>query len=89
MLRQTNSMSMYVKLFRHNDYESILEGEITEMGAGYVMQRKLNNLRQLFSWLKPKKRKNRNAGEKQTERNDTTAVATTTGDEMPDSTSRK
>lgn len=57
MLRQTNTMSMYLTLFRHNDYENILEGEITEMGAGYVMQRKLSNLKQLFSWLKPKKRK--------------------------------
>ncbi len=57
MLRQTNSMSMYVKLFRHNDYESILEGEVSEIGVGYVMQRKLSHLRQLLSWLRPKKRK--------------------------------
>ncbi len=62
MLRQTNSTSMYVKLFRHTNYESILEGEITEMGAGFVMQRKLSNLKQLFNWLKRKRKQNKEAG---------------------------
>jgi hypothetical protein len=57
MLRQTNTMSLYVKLFRHSNYESILEGEVTEMGLGFVVQRRLTSLRQLFSFLKPKKRK--------------------------------
>ena len=42
------SGSMYVKLFRHQGYESILEGEITETGVGFVMKRKLNSLRDLF-----------------------------------------
>ena len=62
MLRQTNSMSMYVKLFRQSNYESILEGEITEMGVGFVMQRKLSNLKQLFSWLRRKRKQNKAAG---------------------------
>ncbi len=57
MIRQTNTMSMYVKLFRHANYESVLEGEVTEMGAGLVIQRKINNIRQLFSWLRPKKKR--------------------------------
>lgn len=48
MLRQTNNLSMYVSLFRHNDYESILEGEVTETGVGFVMRRRLSNLRSLF-----------------------------------------
>ena len=48
MLKQTNNLSMYLKLFRHTDYESILEGEITETGAGFVMKRRLTNLKQLF-----------------------------------------
>lgn len=60
MIRQTNTMSMYVKLFRHANYESILEGEITEMGAGLVVQRKINHVRQLFSWLRPKKKRPKN-----------------------------
>ena len=48
MLKQTNNLSMYLKLFRHTDYESILEGEITETGAGFVMKRRLTTLKQLF-----------------------------------------
>lgn len=48
ILRQTQNMNMAVKLFRHTGYESILEGEITEMGAGFVMKRRLSSLRGLF-----------------------------------------
>jgi hypothetical protein len=57
MLRQTNNLSMYLKLFRHNDYENILEGEVSEMGVGYVMQRKMKRVSQLFSWLRPKRKR--------------------------------
>ncbi|MCM1477621.1 MAG: translocation/assembly module TamB [Bacteroides sp.] len=42
------SGSMYVRLFRHVGFESILEGEITQTGVGFVMKRKLNSLRDLF-----------------------------------------
>lgn len=42
------SGSMYVRIFRHVGWESILEGEITETGVGFVMKRKLNSLRDLF-----------------------------------------
>ncbi len=51
------SGSMYVRIFRHTGYESILEGEITQTGVGFVMKRKLNTLRNLFRFLpgiKPK-----------------------------------
>lgn len=55
MLRQTNSTSLYLRLFRHTGWESILEGEITETGVGFVMKRKINNLMQLFRFRrKPK-----------------------------------
>lgn len=56
MLKQTNTMSMYVRLFRHTGWESILEGEITETGVGFVMKRKISNLRQLFRFGNRKKR---------------------------------
>lgn len=60
ILRQTQSTNMAVRLFRHTGYESILEGEITETGAGFVMKRKIDNFRRLFRFLLPrKKRKNR------------------------------
>ncbi len=42
------SGSMYVKIFRHTGYESILEGEITQTGVGFVLKKKLNTLWELF-----------------------------------------
>ncbi len=42
------SGTMYVRIFRHTGYESILEGEITQTGVGFVLKRKLNSLRELF-----------------------------------------
>ena len=48
ILRQTNSQTMLLKLFRHNGYESILEGEIVEMGGGFVYKRKLGDFKNLF-----------------------------------------
>lgn len=42
------SGSMYVRLFRHTGYESILEGEVTQTGVGFVYKRKLRSLRDLF-----------------------------------------
>lgn len=55
MLKQTNTLSMYLKLFRHNGYESIVEGEVTETGVGFVMRRRMSNLRQLFRFGRRKK----------------------------------
>jgi len=57
MIKQTNNLSMLVKLFRHNGFESILEGEITETGVGFVMSRRLSNLRWLFNFGRPKWRR--------------------------------
>ena len=48
---------MLVRIFRHTGYESILEGEITQTGVGFVMKRKLNTLRNMFRFfpgIKPK-----------------------------------
>lgn len=42
------SGTMYVKLFRHTGYESILEGEVTQTGVGFVYKRKLRALREMF-----------------------------------------
>lgn len=55
IFKQTQSLSIYGKLFRHNSYESILEGEITETGLGFVMTRKLGNLKNLFRFRRRKK----------------------------------
>lgn len=48
MIKQTNSTSFIAKLFRHKDFENILEGEITETGVGLVLRRQLSNLNRLF-----------------------------------------
>ena len=54
LLKQTQNVTMYARLFRHTGYESILEGEITEMGGGFLFRRRLSNLKQLFKWSTPK-----------------------------------
>ncbi len=48
ILKQTQNLTMYARLFRHTGYESILEGEITETGVGFVLKRRLATLRHLF-----------------------------------------
>lgn len=59
ILKQTQTTNMSVRLFRHNGYESVLEGEITEMGAGFVMKRRIESLRQLFRFGRRKRNKDK------------------------------
>ena len=42
------SGSMYVRLFRHIGYESILEGEVIQTGVGFVYKRKMTHFKDLF-----------------------------------------
>ncbi|MCM1109763.1 MAG: translocation/assembly module TamB domain-containing protein [Clostridium sp.] len=51
------SGSMYIRLFRHTGYESILEGEVTQTGVGFVYKRKVNSLRDIFRFLYPRRRR--------------------------------
>ena len=44
----------YVKLFHDKNYQSLLEGEITETGAGVVLRRKMRFMRDLFNFKKTK-----------------------------------
>lgn len=46
------SGTRYVKLFHDKNYESLLEGEITETGVGIVLRRKMLRLRELFYFKK-------------------------------------
>lgn len=46
--RLDKSATRYVTLFYDKNYESLLEGEITEMGAGLVLRRKMTRLGELF-----------------------------------------
>lgn len=67
VLKQTETVNMSVRLFRHTGFESILEGEITETGGGFVLKRKLNNLLHIFRFGSGRKK----------EKNDTTVVKET------------
>lgn len=49
--------TMYVKLFRHTGYESILEGEITQTGVGFVYKKKIRRLGDIFNFLRPGRKK--------------------------------
>lgn len=40
--------TMYIRLFRHTGYESILEGEVTQTGVGFVYKRKIRRLIDMF-----------------------------------------
>ncbi len=44
----SNNSNRYIRLFYDKNYQSILEGEITETGVGYVYKRKLNSLNELL-----------------------------------------
>ena len=48
----SDNSNRFLKLFYDKNYESILEGEITEMGIGYVYKRKLDRLKELFIFRK-------------------------------------
>ena len=45
----------YVRAFYDKNYESILDGEITETGVGLVLRRKMDHLGELFIFKKKKK----------------------------------
>ncbi|MCH5221535.1 MAG: translocation/assembly module TamB domain-containing protein [Muribaculaceae bacterium] len=49
--------NMYLRLFRHTGYESILEGEVTQTGVGFVYKRKLSRVGDMF--LSPKQARRR------------------------------
>lgn len=50
------SGTRYVRVFHNKNYESILDGEITETGVGLVLRRKMNRLGELFIFKKNKKK---------------------------------
>lgn len=60
--RLDKSATRYITLFYDKSYESLLEGEITEMGAGLVLRRKMTRLGELFIF------KNRRKDEPQPEK---------------------
>lgn len=57
--RLDNSGTRYVRAFYNKNYESVLDGEITETGAGIVLRKKMDKLSELFIFNRPKKEKKR------------------------------
>lgn len=51
--RLTKRDNMYLKVFRQTGYESIIEGEITQTGAGFLFRKQVKSLLDLFR-KKPK-----------------------------------
>ena len=56
--RLDKNSTRYVRLYYDRNYESILEGELTEMGAGIVLRRKSEKIGDLFLF-RDRKRKDR------------------------------
>lgn len=63
------SGTRYVKLFHNKDYESLLEGELTETGAGVVLRKKMKRMRELFIFRRNKPTKEKVAEPASTESN--------------------
>lgn len=53
--RLDTSGTRYIRLFHNKNYESVLEGEITETGVGLVLRKKLDRLSELFIFKRKKK----------------------------------
>lgn len=71
-----NAHTTYVRIFRHTGYESILEGEITQTGVGFVYRRKIRRLSDMFRFGRRKDK------DKETDK-DKDKEAKTQGDLMP------
>jgi hypothetical protein len=54
--RLTDRDNMFLKLYRYNTQESILEGEVTETGGGFVLRKKMSRLGDLFRRTMPRNR---------------------------------
>lgn len=71
-----NAHTTYVRIFRHTGYESILEGEITQTGVGFVYRRKIRRLSDMFRFGRRKDK------DKETDK-DKDKDAKTQGDMIP------
>ena len=79
--RLDNSGTRYVKLFHEKNFESVLDGEIMETGAGIVLRKRVSRLGELFIFRKKDKNKDKKKEKKEqkelTGQTDQTTVATT------------
>lgn len=83
-----NAHTTYVRIFRHTGYESILEGEITQTGVGFVYRRKIRRLSDMFRFGRRKdKSADTNATSADTVRSDNAANAMADTDVVRDENS--
>jgi len=47
--------TQYIRLFHDKNYDSLIEGELVENGAGVLLRKKLDSLSELFIWKKKPK----------------------------------
>lgn len=52
--RLDNSGTRYIRVFHNTNFDSMLDGEITETGAGIVLRKKVSKLSELFIFRKRK-----------------------------------
>jgi Family of unknown function (DUF490). len=58
--RLDTSGTRYIRVFHNKNYESVLDGEITETGVGVVFRKRMDNLGELFIF----KRRNKEVEDK-------------------------
>ena len=52
--RLDNSGTRYIQLFHDKKYANILEGEVTETGAGIILRKKVSRIKELFIFRRKK-----------------------------------
>lgn len=52
--RFTKKRNLFLKVFRHTNYESVLEGEVTQTGIGVVWRKSFRRLKEIFKGKKEK-----------------------------------
>ena len=58
--RLDDSGTRYIRIFHNTNFDSMLDGEITETGAGIVLRKKVSKLGELFIFRNRKKQQRRN-----------------------------
>lgn len=75
--RLNDSGNRYIRIFYDKNYQSLLEGEITETGIGYVYKRKLGSLKDLFTFKRKEKREQLQLEKEKTEKEEPVATPNT------------
>ena len=53
----TKKRNLFLKVFRHSNYESVLDGEVTQTGVGIVWRKNFRKLKDLFKITENRKEK--------------------------------